>query len=210
MKGEVITGRIDIGPLWLRVPEAIRREVRIDTSAYARLTYGYDGGASDNWDETAAALDLLNLRLGQAATTDLPSITRFLETKVADRRFMQKEFGSWIYVELHFEPTVLQFAEMRQRGNAELAAGLRSWLRALGGWLAWTGCWGPGKTWASGRDHFVAFGLLEGRRVNGLFNEAVYLANNPDVAAAVGPGRTWASGLCHYMVFGQFERRVAV
>lgn len=148
MTKPVISGRMDIGTVWGSVVGSISGKVRIDPSAYARLTYNYSGGASDNWDEVAAALDLINLRLGQPATANLPDIIRFLELKVADKRFMQKEFGAWVYIDFHFEPTVIQYAEMRKLGNTELANGLRKWLRALGGYLAWTGCWAAGKTWS--------------------------------------------------------------
>lgn len=142
---KVISGRTDIGPLWSNVPDALKRAVRIDPSAYARLSYNYTGGSSDNWDEVAAALDLLNLRLGNPTVGTLANIVDFLHTKIADLRFMQKEFGSRVYLELHFQPAVLQYVEMRRRGETQIANGLRDWLRALGGYLAWTGCWGPGK-----------------------------------------------------------------
>lgn len=148
MSAKVISGRMDIGDVWVHIEDAITGDVRIDPSAYRRLTYNYAGGASDNWDEVAAAIDLVNLRRNQSATATLGNVLEFLQKKIADRRFMQKEFGSWIYTDLHFEPTVVQYAELRKRGNLELAAGLRAWLRALGGYLAWAGCWGPGKTWA--------------------------------------------------------------
>ncbi|GAB4295241.1 MAG: hypothetical protein Fur0025_32300 [Oscillatoriaceae cyanobacterium] len=42
--------------------------------------------------------------------------------------------------------------------------------------------------------------------INNLFNETYYLAENPDVAAAVSSG-AFTSGLQHFSLFGQFERR---
>lgn len=153
---EVITGRIDIGPLWLRFPEALRGEVRIAPDSYARLTYNLQGGGSDNWDETAVALDLNNFILRQPTVHSIAEIARFLREKIADRRFMQKEFGSWTYLDLHATPTVAQYlfasklAQSDPNTWAVVVSGLRSWLRALIGWLALTGCWGPGKTWTKG------------------------------------------------------------
>ncbi|WP_199247718.1 hypothetical protein [[Phormidium] sp. ETS-05] len=42
--------------------------------------------------------------------------------------------------------------------------------------------------------------------INNLFNETYYLAENPDVAAAVSSG-AFSSGLQHFSWFGQFELR---
>lgn len=54
---------------------------------------------------------------------------------------------------------------------------------------------------ASGEEHYLAFGALEGRDPNRLFDSDFYLESNPDVAAAgVNP-------LQHYLSFGQFEGR---
>ena len=153
MPKPVISGRQDIGPLWLRVPDALRGTVRIDPSAYERFSYRWDGGASDNWDEVACALDLINFWHGQPMIGSLAKLELFLSRKLSDKRFMQKEFGSWIYVDLHAGPTIVQYVVARrlaQQGSAawsRIAAGLREWLRALIGWLTLTGCWGPGKTW---------------------------------------------------------------
>lgn len=141
----VVSGRTDIGPLWLNVVDVLKGKTLIDPSTYERLSYRLNGGASDNWDEVAVALDLLNRRLGHTALFGMSELMAFLRNKLADRRFMQKEFGARVYVELHYEPTVLQYAEMRRLGQTDIAEGLRGWLRALGGYLTWTGCWGVGK-----------------------------------------------------------------
>lgn len=45
--------------------------------------------------------------------------------------------------------------------------------------------------------------------LNGLFNEKAYLANNPDVAAAVANGSI-KSGLDHYLQWGRNENRLGV
>mgnify|MGYP001810718658 CR=1 FL=1 len=42
--------------------------------------------------------------------------------------------------------------------------------------------------------------------INSLFNETYYLAENPDVAAAVSSG-AFTSGLQHFNLFGQSELR---
>lgn len=49
---------------------------------------------------------------------------------------------------------------------------------------------------------------MEPSAVQGLFNENVYLANNPDVAAAVKAGQ-FKSGLAHYLQYGRNENRNA-
>lgn len=151
---ETITQGRDIGPLWLRVPEAIAGAIVIAPSAYLRLTYGYTGGASDNWDEVAVSLDLVNWMRRQPVAAPISVLLAFVRAKLQDRRMMQKEFGSWIYLDMHATPAVVQYAIARKMALTDpgtwqpIADGLRGWLRALVGWLAWTGCWGPGKQWA--------------------------------------------------------------
>lgn len=62
---------------------------------------------------------------------------------------------------------------------------------------------------ASGYDHWVRFGLAEGRMPQIPFNESFYLDFNPDVAEAVADG-DFASGLQHYLYFGAAEGRAPV
>lgn len=186
---QAISGRIDIGPLWLYMPEALRGSIIIKPSAYSRLTYNYRGGASKNWDLTAAAIDLANFYLRNEMTAPIETIASFLEEQNANRRFMYTEFGSWIYLDLHAGPKLLHYAIARHLGAAgdarwsAIAAGLRLWLRALVGWLAISGTWGPGRTWGRvvgrsgpgarllvGRDEFskriggVPYCVLAGKR----------------------------------------------
>ena len=63
---------------------------------------------------------------------------------------------------------------------------------------------------ASAFDHFVQFGLAEGRvpssLVEQMFDSAFYLANNPDVAAAVDAG-VFANAMQHFLLNGQIEGR---
>ncbi|MBE7380289.1 MAG: hypothetical protein F6J95_002625 [Leptolyngbya sp. SIO1E4] len=59
---------------------------------------------------------------------------------------------------------------------------------------------------ASGYDHFVQFGWLEGRNPSTLYDEAFYLSENQDVAQAVTDG-IFRSGLQHYLASGHFENR---
>jgi subtilisin family serine protease len=59
---------------------------------------------------------------------------------------------------------------------------------------------------ASGLDHFNAFGRAEGRFGMDIYDEAFYLARYPDVAAAVRAGAL-ASGLDHWLNFGRSEGR---
>lgn len=145
----------DIGPLWARAPEAIRGEIILAPSAYAWLSYGLQGGASDNWDEVYTALELVNLQRGQPIGTSLGRLTDFLRVQLADRRFMQKEFGSWVYLEMHAGPRIVQYGVARLLAVRDpatwqpIADGLRGWLRALVGWLAYFGCWGPGRRWGA-------------------------------------------------------------
>lgn len=58
---------------------------------------------------------------------------------------------------------------------------------------------------ANGKDHFLAYGQLEGRAPNILFDSAYYLAKNPDVAAAVRVGAI--SAWQHYQNYGWREGR---
>jgi hypothetical protein len=61
---------------------------------------------------------------------------------------------------------------------------------------------GPGA-----RDHFAMYGYFEEREGAGpKFDEAYYLKNNKDVAAAVKAGE-WSSGWAHYRKEGMFEWR---
>ena len=59
---------------------------------------------------------------------------------------------------------------------------------------------------SSGFDHFIQFGLAEGRNSNSLFNEQAYLVANSDVANAVDDGLI-DSGLRHFLLFGHLEGR---
>ena len=68
--------------------------------------------------------------------------------------------------------------------------------------------------WVSAWNHFVLFGILEGRSPNGtagftgLFDNAKYLAQNADVATAVS-GQAFRNGFEHYLLFGAKEGRAA-
>jgi hypothetical protein len=68
--------------------------------------------------------------------------------------------------------------------------------------------------WVSAWNHFVLFGILEGRSPNGttgftgLFDNAKYLAQNADVATAVSNG-DFRNGFEHYLLFGAKEGRAA-
>ncbi|MCC7204036.1 MAG: choice-of-anchor D domain-containing protein [Phycisphaeraceae bacterium] len=57
----------------------------------------------------------------------------------------------------------------------------------------------------SGFEHFMRHGRPE-RRIFTAFDEAYYLAQNPDVAADVGA--VWDSGLEHFLAAGRFENRL--
>lgn len=56
---------------------------------------------------------------------------------------------------------------------------------------------------SSGYQHFITFGLNEGRNPSVLYDNAFYLNQNPDVAANVGP----AGGLTHFLNVGHREGR---
>ena len=68
--------------------------------------------------------------------------------------------------------------------------------------------------WVSAWNHFVLFGILEGRSpigttgFTGLFDEADYLAQNADVNTAVSNG-DFRNGFEHYLLFGAKEGRAA-
>ncbi|MCT7956665.1 SBBP repeat-containing protein [Laspinema palackyanum] len=59
---------------------------------------------------------------------------------------------------------------------------------------------------ASGYNHYIAFGQRERRNPNRYFDESFYLATYPDVAAAVEAG-TLASGFEHFAYNGEIEGR---
>ncbi|NEQ45429.1 MAG: DUF4347 domain-containing protein [Leptolyngbya sp. SIOISBB] len=56
-----------------------------------------------------------------------------------------------------------------------------------------------------GFEHFVLFGMNEGRSPSNWFDEQYYLAQNADVAAAVSIGQTTA--IAHFLHFGHRENR---
>ncbi|NEQ45428.1 MAG: hypothetical protein F6K00_18570 [Leptolyngbya sp. SIOISBB] len=56
-----------------------------------------------------------------------------------------------------------------------------------------------------GFEHFVLFGLSEGRTPSNWFDEQYYLAQNADVAAAVSRGQTTA--IAHFLQIGHRENR---
>jgi Ca2+-binding RTX toxin-like protein len=67
----------------------------------------------------------------------------------------------------------------------------------------------------SGREHFEKFGQAGGlTKVSRYFDEATYLAGNPDIAALVrtpsNPNGTFATGLDHFIKFGYEEGRSRV
>jgi hypothetical protein len=67
----------------------------------------------------------------------------------------------------------------------------------------------------SGRDHFEKFGQAAGlTQVSRYFDEATYLAGNPDIAALVrtpnNPSAPFATGLDHFIQYGYEEGRTRV
>lgn len=67
----------------------------------------------------------------------------------------------------------------------------------------------------SGREHFEKFGQAAGlTKVSRYFDEATYLAGNPDIAALVrtpnNPNAPFATGLDHFIKFGYEEGRTPV
>ena len=67
----------------------------------------------------------------------------------------------------------------------------------------------------SGREHFEKFGQAAGlTKVSRYFDEATYLAGNPDIAALVrtpsNPNAPFATGLDHFIKFGYEESRTPV
>lgn len=63
-----------------------------------------------------------------------------------------------------------------------------------------------GGTLSSGYQHFVSYGLLEGRNPSAFFDSGYYLASNGDVSAAIG-SQVFASAFEHYLLFGRHEGR---
>jgi hypothetical protein len=66
-----------------------------------------------------------------------------------------------------------------------------------------------GQTCSSDFEQFVLYGQYEDRVASLYYNEHTYLADNPDVAAAVRAGE-FPDGFQHWLEYGQFEGRRAV
>jgi hypothetical protein len=67
----------------------------------------------------------------------------------------------------------------------------------------------------SGRDHFETFGQAAGlTQVSRYFDEATYLAGNPELASLVrtpnNPNAPFATGLDHFIQYGYEEGRTRV
>lgn len=58
-------------------------------------------------------------------------------------------------------------------------------------------------------QHFIAFGMPEGRRGNAEFDVQAYMENNPDLVQAFGPA-DYPSYYLHYITYGKEEGRSAV
>jgi hypothetical protein len=139
-----------VNKLAAATPDVIRHQYRLDPAGVGAGSYGYEGGASDNTDEVAAALDLVAYYHGHATSAPIEKVIAFLERKLAPpRRWMQKEgsLASSIYVRHQWPPTLVQWAiaeALVARGEERfrpVAAGLRGWLRAGIGWGALGGTW---------------------------------------------------------------------
>lgn len=57
-------------------------------------------------------------------------------------------------------------------------------------------------------QHFIAFGMQEGRRGNAEFDVNAYMENNPDLVQAFGPA-DYTSYYLHYITYGKKEGRSA-
>ena len=57
-------------------------------------------------------------------------------------------------------------------------------------------------------QHFIAFGMQEGRRGNDEFDVKAYMENNPDLVQVFGPA-DYASYYLHYITYGKKEGRSA-
>jgi serralysin len=65
-----------------------------------------------------------------------------------------------------------------------------------------------GGGFAYGYEHFLRYGLGEGRVPSHLYDEQFYLAKNSDIKQAVANG-AYSSGLVHYLLYGHRENRLA-
>jgi hypothetical protein len=59
---------------------------------------------------------------------------------------------------------------------------------------------------ANGFEHFLRFGLAEGRNPSAYYDEAFYRATNPDIVDAIDNG-SLSSGLAHFVQTGHLENR---
>jgi len=66
-----------------------------------------------------------------------------------------------------------------------------------------------GEIYSSDFEQFIEYGQYEGRIASNYYDEATYLADNPDVAAAVRAG-VFPDGFQHWLEYGQYEGRKAV
>lgn len=63
-------------------------------------------------------------------------------------------------------------------------------------------------TFVYGYEHFIKFGILEGRNPSLYYDESLYVNANEDVQGAISNG-SFKSGLEHYLLFGHLEDRKA-
>ncbi len=61
--------------------------------------------------------------------------------------------------------------------------------------------------YAAAQNHWLTYGIFEGRRASFEFDSPYYLATNPDVAAVYG-ARNFKGAIEHYVIYGKGEGRV--
>jgi hypothetical protein len=129
------------------LPGHILGQHRIDPPSYDRLTYGYRGGASKNWDAVTAATDLAAAVNGWPTSHPLSAIEAWLDKRLADRRYLLSEGSllSPIYFYHHtwspFLVILWATTELAERDPrwSPYPARLRAWLRAGIGFSALAG-----------------------------------------------------------------------
>lgn len=123
---------------------------RIAPSLYRKHLYNLQGGDSDNLDEAAVALEMVQLERGWPTNYGEMELLKWGLDKAAVRQMGEKEFPSWEYFDLTFNAKMIQrgVATALAKKNPEwqkVADSQYHYLRAYLGWAALGACWGPGR-----------------------------------------------------------------
>lgn len=147
-------------------------------------------------DDQAGQADLLSWQFNSSAQVlDVPPPV-VMPDNYLPLSLTQRAASTWFGVDISspsFEVNGLDFSQMFDEA-AYLRQNPDVWQAVMQG------------AFASGYEHFITNGWLQGRNPSCVYDEAYYLSTNPDVAQAVAAG-SFHSGLEHFARFGHVELR---